>query len=282
MNDILPRARRQGYAVPAFDTYSDIFSKSVIKAARDVRSPVILMMIPNYADSDEVIWLSESVKGITRHYDLPIALHLDHAANIEQCTTAIEAGFSSVMIDASAMSFLDNIKITKEIADYAHRYGVSVEAELGFVAGLDVMGDDTGSIMLTDPQEVQEFIAKTSVDALAVSIGSAHGVYESEPELNICRLKRINRVSTVPLVLHGGSGIPTSQVQEAIKNGIAKVNVFTEMRQAFGDVIKSATDQAIKRIDPLPQDLCIPLEEALVAKAKSKMKDFGVQERYRF
>ena len=274
MNDILPRARREGYAVPAFDTYSDIYSKAIIKAALEVRSPVIMMMIPSHADKDEVIWLSESVKGIARHYDLPIALHLDHASSIEQCIAAIEAGFSSVMIDGSELSFEDNITQTKAVVEYAHRYGVSTEAELGFVAGLDVMGNDTGDSKLTDPQEVEEFIAKTGVDSLAVSIGTAHGVYESLPDLNIEQLKKINAVSTVPLVLHGGSGTPLDQVQEAIKNGIAKINIFADMRQATGTALPSVTARAGKRVDPLPEDFTKPIEEALIAKAKEKMTDF--------
>ncbi len=274
MNSILPKARREGYAVPAFDAYSDVYSKAVIKAAREVRSPVILMMIPDYADADEVIWLSESVKGIARHYDLPIALHLDHASSFEQCKAAIESGFSSVMIDASTASFEDNIRKTREVADYAHRYGVSVEAELGFVAGVDVMGNDTGDTKLTDPVEVEEFVAKTDVDALAVSIGTAHGVYVAEPVLNIEQLKKINAVSKVPLVLHGGSGTPTAQVQNAIKNGIAKINIFAEMRQASGEVLMSTAEKATERVDPLPEAIFEPIEEALVAKAKSKMMDF--------
>lgn len=274
MNDILLRARREGYAVPAFDAYSDVYSKAIIKAAREVRSPVILMMIPSYADKDEVIWLSESVKGIAKHYDLPIALHLDHASTFEECKAAIEAGFSSVMIDSSSLSLEGNIAQTKEVVDYAHRFGVSVEAELGFVAGVDVMGNDTGATKLTDPQEVIEFVSKTNVDSLAVSIGTAHGVYESEPELNIEQLKKINEISTVPLVLHGGSGTPLDQVQEAIKNGIAKINIFADMRQAMGEVIMSSAENAVKRCDPLPEELLNPIEAALIAKAKSKMIDF--------
>ncbi len=274
MNDILLKARREGYAVPAFDTYSDIYSKAVIKAAREVRSPVILMMIPSHADSDEVIWLTESIKGIARHYDLPIALHLDHAETFEECKAAIEAGFSSVMLDASSATFEDNIKKTKEVADMAHRYGVSIEAELGFVAGLDVLGNDTGETKLTDPQEVEEFVAKTNVDALAVSIGTAHGVYASLPNLDIEQLKRINAVSRVPLVLHGGSGTPTAQIQEAIRNGIAKINIFADMRQATGTAVDALVARASKRSDPLPTDITVPFEEALIAKAKSKMVEF--------
>ena len=274
MNDILPRARREGYAVPAFDTYSDIYSKAIVKAAREVRSPVIMMMIPSYSDKDEVIWLSESVKGIARHYDLPIALHLDHASSFDQCVAAIEAGFSSVMIDGSELSFEDNIAQTKAVVEYAHKFGVSTEAELGFVAGLDVMGNDTGETKLTDPMEVKEFIAKTNVDSLAVSIGTAHGVYESLPDLNIEQLKKINDVSTVPLVLHGGSGTPLDQVQQAIKNGISKINIFADMRQAAGAALPKLMEKAGKRIDPLPEDFSKPIEEALIAKAKEKMKDF--------
>lgn len=170
-----------------------------------------------------------------------MALHLDHATTIEQCRKCADAGFQSVMIDASAEPFEKNVAVTAAVAGEMHRRGLDVEAELGHVA-VGVVGSgaesETGAAgdhtpVFTDPASVVEFTGRTGVDALAVSIGTAHGVYESAPNLDIARLAEIDKVSPVPLVLHGGSGTPEDQLRAAIANGIAKINIYSELTAAW-------------------------------------------------
>jgi fructose-bisphosphate aldolase class II len=210
-------------------------------------------------------YISGVVHAVADSYDIPIVLHLDHAPDKEVVQEAIDHGFTSVMYDGSALPFEENVQKTREVVKIAHKKGVSVEAELGCVAGSDIYGvsyPGAGESMLTDPEQVVEFEARTQVDALAVSIGTAHGVYVAQPELNIEILKKINAVSKVPLVLHGGSGTPVEQLQEAIRHGITKVNIYTELRIAMMEGLKeSAVGQ--KRIDPLPDEMFSPVREAL-------------------
>jgi fructose-bisphosphate aldolase class II len=198
-------------------------------------------------------------------------LHLDHAEDFAVIKRAIEHGFTSVMFDGSHLPLTENIRVTREVSIYAHARGVAVEAELGFVAGNDMDGNDQGSGRLTDPKEVEEFVAKTEVDALAVSIGTAHGVYRSRPVLDLGRLAEIMAVTAVPLVLHGGSGTPEDQLGQAIEGGITKLNIYADMRLAMNSAAAKVATVVEKRQDELPDRVLAPFYQALREEAEKKL-----------
>lgn len=237
--NMLIKARNENYSVPAFDCTENLV-RPILDKCEEMKSPVILMALEHDLKGKGISYISSLIKGVASEYNIPIALHLDHATDIELIEKAIKYGFTSGMYDGSILSFDENVKNTKRVVELAHEKNVSVEAELGRVAGFDLGGSDTGEMLLTDAKEVDKFLELTRVDALAVSIGTSHGIYVSLPKLNIDRLKEINKISKVPLVLHGGSGTPVSQVQEAIKNGISKINLYADIRIAMTAGAKKA------------------------------------------
>ncbi|AWI06877.1 class II fructose-bisphosphate aldolase [Clostridium drakei] len=270
LNEILKKAREEHYAVPAFDCTEDVLIRTILDTAEEKKSPVILMVLEHDLAGKGIKYITSMIKGVANEYKIPIALHLDHATNFEIIEKAIENGFTSVMYDGSMLSFDENVVNTKKVVDMAKKKGVSVEAELGHVAGKEIDGTSAGETMLTDADEVVKFVSLTGIDALAVSIGTSHGVYVSTPELKIDRLIEINKLSSVPLVLHGGSGTPLDQVQNAIKNGITKVNLYADLRIALMEGIKKAAEVQ-KRIDPLPDELFKPTKEILKNKIVEKI-----------
>ncbi len=216
-----------GYVITSYET-----AMCAISAGNKTGTPIILICAPECCDLMGGIEHTASiVKVAAKHATVPVALHLDHCTTYEECVEAIKAGFSSVMIDGSSLPLEENIALTKKVVDYAHAYGVTVEGELGKLVG------EEGSVIVkgpeaaqTDPAEAATFVKETGVDCLAVSIGTQHGAYTCVPTLNIERLSKIREaVNKLPLVLHGGSGTPKEQVAEAIKNGIRKINVGTDL-----------------------------------------------------
>jgi fructose-bisphosphate aldolase class II len=276
LNEVLPEARARHYAVPAFDCMEDVMIRTFLDTAEQENSPIILMALEHDLAGRGLRYISGLVRAVADDYKIPIVLHLDHAENLDIIRKAIEAGFTSVMFDGSQLSFRENIDRSREVVEIAHRRGVAVEAELGFVAGKDIYGTDypgAGKSLLTEPSEVVEFVAKTGVDALAVSIGTSHGVYVAKPNLDIERLKAIEAVSRIPLVMHGGSGTPEDQVQNAIRHGITKLNVYADSRVAmFKGLKRSAESQ--ERADPLPDIMFRPIREALSALAAERIRMF--------
>ena len=263
INEVLKKARAEHYAVPAFDCTEDVMIRPILDACQEMRSPVILMGLEPDLKGKGFAYITSIVRGVANQYDIPIVLLLDHAMEYDLIKEAIEYGFTSVMYDGSMLSFEQNIENTKKVIQLAHGRGVAVEAELGHVAGNELDGSVcVAKGMLTNEDEVQKFVERTGVDALAVSIGTAHGVYVSAPNLNIQRLKAINEISPVPLVLHGGSGTPEDQVKNAIKNGIAKVNIYADLRIAMLSGVKKAAAQQ-QRVDPLPDQLFKPVKEEI-------------------
>ncbi|MBW4829081.1 MAG: class II fructose-bisphosphate aldolase [Clostridiaceae bacterium] len=262
LNEVLVKARKGKYGVPAFDCTEDILIRTILDTCEEKKSPVVLMALEHDLNGRGMDYITSMVKGVAEKYNIPIVLHLDHATDIELIERAIEHGFTSVMYDGSMLSFEENIANTKKVVEIAHPKNITVEAELGYVGGNELDGSYTGDTKLTECNQVLEFVNRTRVDALAVSIGTSHGVYVSEPNLNIERLKEINDISPVPLVLHGGSGTPIDQVQEAIKNGIAKVNLYADLRIAMFKGLKSSAKYQ-KRIDPLPDEMFEPMKEEL-------------------
>lgn len=271
MREVLADARRNGYAVPAFDCVEDVMVRAILETCELVRSPVVLMCLVG-ADLDGNGWayVPGLIKAIADFHDIPIVLHLDHATELDSIRRAVDAGFTSVMIDGSMHPFEKNVEITKAAARIAHPKGISVEGELGWVGGFDLQARSTGRPVLTEPKEVEKFVSITGLDALAVSIGTSHGVYESLPNLDIERLKELNEISSVPLVLHGGSGTPKDQVQEAVKNGICKMNIYADNRIAMARGLKvSAKSQT--RPDPPAQELFGPLKSEIARVVKEKI-----------
>ncbi|HBQ84881.1 MAG TPA: tagatose-bisphosphate aldolase, partial [Syntrophomonas sp.] len=214
------------------------------------------------------------VKIAAEEASVPVALHLDHGTDFDQVVKCIRSGFSSVMYDGSKLSLEDNIAITNKVLDMARPIGVSVEAELGKIGGTeDLVHVEDKDAVFTDPEEARYFVEKTGIESLAIAIGTAHGQYKGEPKLDLERLKKIKALTRIPLVLHGSSGVPDEAVQAAIKLGICKVNIDTNIREAFvwkmREVIKNKPDE----IDP--RKILGPAREAAVEIIRHKMKVFG-------
>ncbi|MGL6197207.1 MAG: class II fructose-bisphosphate aldolase, partial [Thermoguttaceae bacterium] len=204
--EVLAHARKNHYAVPGFNCVEDIMVRTILDTAQECNSAVFVMCYAAEFDEKTWVYLPRLVKAVESAYTVPIVLHLDHASDLETIQRALDNGFTSVMYDGSSFPFDKNVEITRQAVEMAKPYGATVEAELGLVGGFDLKMTGNVANVLTEPEEVVKFVAETGVDSLAVSIGTAHGVYEQLPNLDIERLKKLDAVSTVPLVLHGGSG----------------------------------------------------------------------------
>lgn len=245
IKEMLEKAREGHYAVPAFDVADYRMARAVIDVAEELRAPVILMGLPGDLADEQFAHLSVDFHSLALNAKVPVCIHLDHATDFERIKKAIAQGYSSVMFDGSALPFAENVRKTREVVDYAHAFGVSVEAELGHV-GDGIVGSSSESAKgksghastMTDPAELRRFVEETKVDCLAVSFGTSHGVYKCTPHLELDLLSELNAASEVPLVVHGGSGTPDDQLKEAIARGICKVNVFSEIVHAFWSGMK--------------------------------------------
>jgi len=233
MSRMLIKARQNRYALGGFEFWSLDSAFAVTEAANQLHTDVILQVghyerdyLGGYPNARNVAEMAAD------RFGLDMALHLDHAESYDEILQALDAGFTSVMIDGSALPFGDNVLLTKRVVETARRYGASVEAELGRLAG-DEGGVSSERDAQTDPLEAHRFVEETGVDALAVAIGTAHGFYKRTPRINIERLREIAQVVDIPLVLHGGSGTPEDKVAESILYGIAKVNICTEFIDAY-------------------------------------------------
>jgi len=247
--DILKKAQEGKYAVGAFNVENMEMVMAVISAAEEMNSPVIMQTTPSTVKYAGLDYFLANAKVAASRSKVPVVMHLDHGSSFELASEAFRAGYTSIMIDGSHSSFEDNIKISKAVVDMCKSSGIAVEAELGKVGGKedDLDGGDGG---FTDPKEAKLFVEKTGVDSLAVAIGTAHGLYKGEPKLDLDRLSQIKEVVSIPLVLHGGSGIPDSKVQESIKRGICKVNYATELRIAFTKGVTKYLEENKDTIDP--------------------------------
>lgn len=274
MSRLLEQARKGGYAIGAFNTNNLEIVQGIVEAAEEMESPVILQASQGaikYAGLDYIVAM---VKAASERVKVPVALHLDHGTSFEQAVQCIRAGFSSVMFDGSKYLFEENIAKTLEVVKVAKPIGVSVEAELGKIGGTedDITVTDREASM-TDPDEAKEFVDRTGVDALAVAIGTAHGPYKGEPKLDFERLQKIRDKVDIPLVLHGASGVPEEAIKKAISIGICKINIDTDLRQAFtAAVVKVLTDKP-SEFDP--RKLLGPAREALKQVVKQKIQLFG-------
>jgi fructose-bisphosphate aldolase class II len=271
LKTILEHARANRYAVPAFDCVEDVMVRTILERAEDLRAPVILMGLPSDLLGRGMIYLPGLVRAVADHHSIPVALHLDHAVDLHLVQQAIHHGFTSVMVDGSSLPFEENVALTKAAVEMAHPHGVSVEGELGHVGGMDLDESQYGESVLTEPDEVAQFVELTGVDALAVSIGTSHGVYRSLPKLAISRLAALHQASPIPLVLHGGSGTPADQIREAVSHGICKLNIYADCRIAMGRGLQEAA-RHMPRTDPLPSDIFGPIKKELARVVGDKLK----------
>ncbi|WCK56430.1 class II fructose-1,6-bisphosphate aldolase [Aneurinibacillus sp. Ricciae_BoGa-3] len=278
MKDMLLKAKEGNYAVGQYNINNLESAQAFLQAAEEERAPVIL------AASDRLVdhlggfkTIAAIVKGLLEEMSItvPVVLHLDHGMSFERCKKAIDAGFTSVMFDGSHYPIVKNIAMTKQVVDYAHPRQVSVEAEVGTVGGME--DGLVGGIKYADPNECLRIVKEAEIDALAAALGSVHGPYQGEPKLGFDEMKRISELTDVPLVLHGGSGIPDYQIQKAIEFGHAKINVNTECIQAWAQAIREvlATDEKVYE----PRAIITPGKEAIVATVKSKMREFKTSQK---
>ncbi|MGO2892202.1 ketose-bisphosphate aldolase [Enterococcus devriesei] len=238
--EILEVAKKQGFAVPAFNAGSGQLLNAVMDACEEAQSPVMIAIHP-----DELSFLTDSfvsqVKYLANHSKLPVCIHLDHGASFEQVIHAIQLGFTSVMIDASHLPYEENITISQKVVEAAHAVGVSVEAELGTIGdtGNTVEGG-VSEVIYTDPKVAQDFIEKTGVDSLAVAIGTAHGIYPKnvEPKLRLDILEEIESLTDLPLVLHGGSSNPDEEISKAVTMGVNKINISSDIKIVFANKLR--------------------------------------------
>lgn len=247
--ELFQDAQKNGYAIGAFNVENMEMVQAVVAAAEELKSPVIMQTTPStlkYADAD---YFYANVACAAKKASVPVVMHLDHGSSFDLAVKAFRAGYTSIMIDGSHSVFEENIAITKSVVEVCHPGNVPVEAELGKVGGKE---DDLdgGAGGYTVPEEAAEFVERTNVDSLAVAIGTAHGVYKGIPKLDIDRLAEIRKLVSIPLVLHGTSGVPDDAVRECIKRGICKVNYATDLRIAFSEGVKEVLSANPDVFDP--------------------------------
>ena len=236
--ELLLDAQKNGYAVGAFNVENMEMVQAVVAAAEELKSPVIMQTTPSTIKYASPEMFYANVAAAANNASVPVVMHLDHGSSFELAVHAFRAGYTSIMIDGSHSVFEENIAITKSVVDVCHAGNVPVEAELGKVGGKEDDLDGGDDNPYTDPQEAKEFVERTGVDSLAVGIGTAHGVYKGTPKLDVERLSEIREVVSIPLVLHGTSGVPDEAVKECIRRGICKVNYATDLRIAFSNGVK--------------------------------------------
>jgi fructose-bisphosphate aldolase class II len=237
--DLLAVANEHNFAIPAFNVSDYAMMNGLFEISEQKNSPMIVAIHP-----DEVSHLGVEVVLAIRERahksSVPVAIHWDHGGSYEEMLTAIQAGFTSVMIDKSMLPFEENVAITKRVVETAHDVGLSVEGELGTIGKLDEEAEEGGEIIYTVPSEAVEFVERTGVDSLAIAIGTSHGLYPKniEPKLRIDLLKEIKALLPIPIVLHGGSNNPDAEIAEAVKYGVNKINISSDIKAAYHDEIR--------------------------------------------
>jgi fructose-bisphosphate aldolase class II len=294
--DVMSRAAAGGYAVGAFNINNLETVLAITDAVVEEQSPAIIAVTPSAIKYGGLDYLAGIVKVAAKRVSQPVTLHLDHGLDVETVARCVDAGFTSVMIDASSLSFEENIAVTKKVVDLAHPRGVSVEAELGKLAGMEETSVDEKDAVLTDPENAQEFVKRTGVDALAVAIGTSHGAYKFKgvPKLDFDRLKAIRARVDALLVLHGASsvpswilkkaskygaelsgakGIPEEHIRKATALGVSKVNIDTDLRLAFTGAVREVLATSPSQYDP--RKILGPAKDAMKQVVSEKMRLFG-------
>ena len=257
LSDVLLPAQREHYAVGLFNTIDTDMLEAVISAAEELRAPVIIGTAEVLLPYGELKLIAPSLRAAAERARVPVVLHYDHGLTFARCMEALKLGFTSVMFDGSAGDAAENIAATREMVRIAHAIGATVEGEIGHVGQADT-GDNAATDRYTTPAEAVSFADATGVDALAVAIGTAHGAYKMKPRLDLERLRAIRAAVDGPLVLHGGSGLSDDNFRSTIREGIAKVNIFTDLCLAGEAAMKEAAaaglgylDTRTKRVDAI-------------------------------
>lgn len=274
MTQLLRAATEGGYAVGAFTFWNLESLHAIVETAERLRSPVILQAGGIELDFTGRALLTRLGLEAIEAASVPAVLNLDHGGSHELCVAAVDLGFHSVMLDVSELPFDENIAATRRVVDYAHERGVQVEGELGRIGGAEAgTSVEEAEAFQTDPDEAVEFVERTGVDSLAVAIGNAHGFYKGRPKVNLDRLEQIREKVSVPLVLHGGSGIPEDLLHGAIDRGISKINIYTELCTAFLEGFKAFVHTP-PQSGYIP-DIFGPPRDRAMALIETKMRLFG-------
>jgi fructose-bisphosphate aldolase class II len=274
MNEFLPKAKANRFAVGQFNMNNLEFAQAIVEAAMEENSPFIYGISEGalkYMGYEFTVAMAEAA---AKKSGLPIALHLDHGSSFEVAMKCIRAGFSSVMFDGSHYPFEENIRLTKEVVKAAHAMGVSVEGELGTIGGVeDDLSVDEKDATLAKPEEAIRFYEETGVDCLAIAVGTAHGMYAGDPDIKFDIIEAVTKAIPVPIVLHGGSGVPDDMIRRAILAGAGKINVNTENQVACTATIREVLGKDAKVFDP--RKYMGPARDAMVEVVRSKIKLFG-------
>lgn len=276
MTELVKAAKLDGYAVGQFNFSSLEFAQAAMEAAIEERSPLILGVTQGGIKHMGLPFAAAIGRTVAELSDVPVALHLDHSDSFDLCIQCIRAGFSSVMFDGSRLSLEDNIRITKDIVRVAHSVGVSVEAEVGVIGGVE---DDSsvGESFVANPRDAIRLYEETGIDAIAVAVGNAHGVYKAPPNIRVDIIKEVADAIPIAVVLHGGSGTPPATLQAAIAAGCGKINVSTEKQVAFTSTIRDVLNA---NPDMYDSRKCLgPAREAMKQIVIEKMRLFGASGR---
>lgn len=274
LNDILPRAAKEHYGVGLFNTIDTDMLEAAISAAEELRSPIIIGTAEVLLPYGELKLIAPSVIAAAKRASVPVVVHYDHGLTFERCMEALKLGFTSVMFDGSAGDSANNIENTREIVKIAHAMGATVEGEIGHV-GEAASGDNETNDRYTTVKEATDFVNATGVDALAVAIGTAHGAYKAKPQLDIERLKEIHAAIPTPLVLHGGSGLSDDDFRNTVREGISKVNIFTDLCISGANAMQDAANAGADYLKT--REMRVKYINAAV---KQKIKLFGSVGKY--
>ncbi len=279
IKNIVKNAQRGKYGVGAFNTQNLEITLGIVRGAVAMRAPVIIQVSETTIEYAGLKPITHIVKTVAKNVavNIPVALHLDHGRKFQSIVECIEAGFSSIMMDASDLPFDENVALTKKAVEYAHKRGVWAQGELGRLKGVeDVVKVKGREAFMTDPAEAEEFVRRTGVDTLAVSIGNVHGIVKfikGVPKLDLRRLKEISERVKIPLVLHGASGIKKEEIKKAVKLGINVINIDTEIRLAFANSLRNVLDRNKEIYDP--RKILMPTINAIAKVVNEKIKMFG-------
>ncbi len=274
MGYLLQAAEKDGYAVGAFNYSNMEILQAIVRAAQAENSPVILQASEGAIKYAGLAYIAALAKLAAQHTSIPMALHLDHGTDLELIEQCVQAGFTSIMFDGSHLPLQENAAVTRRLVDFSQRAGFSVEAELGRISGTeDKISVSEKEAFFTDPEEAGFFVRETGVDALAVAVGTAHGLYRGVPELDFPRLEKIKSVVKIPLVLHGSSGVPDDDIREAVRLGVCKVNIDTNIREVFTVTVRKFMEANPGEIDP--RKIMGPARDAAAEMIREKIRLFG-------
>jgi ketose-bisphosphate aldolase len=268
MKYLLTEAQKGHYAVPHFNVWNVEMLQGVMDAVEEAKSPVIISFGSGFLGNTEFDHYSKMMVSMAKASAMPVAIHWDHGRNMDVVTHAWECGMNALMIDNSSQEFETNIKLTKEVVDKFHPMGIPIEAELGHVGAETIYEEALANYGYTDPSQAAEFVERTGIDFLAIAIGNQHGVYSSEPQINLEILEKVRATVAIPLVLHGASGISDEDVKKCIDRGITKINIHTELCQAAMIAVVANQNESFLKLQQ-------EVRKAVAKRAMEKIKLFG-------